>query len=309
MQNRTEQYIGHISKVMIAAIVMAFFASGATAQQPSGNSSPSNDGLLELPTLPVTSAAPASHPPAPLPPLPAARQVPPPASSGTVSGLQSLPNITPKAPAPLASPAPHAPGVQILPGLTPPPAAVGSIVQIPSATDALGTGQVPDPRANLTLMFTEDDISKVEQALKIYDSYDEHKPVPVEATAPKPDIQDDIFASYATASPPNLYLASIVYYSPKNWSIRLNDKRVNSSDNAVNNRFYISKISRKEVEIVWTPVSMSDVLNKWEQLTEGGKKSIPNVRIDNATNKIVLDMRPNQTFVINTLDIREGLIK
>jgi hypothetical protein len=158
-------------------------------------------------------------------------------------------------------------------------------------------------------MLTADEMSKVIQALKIYDSYTEHKPVAEQQEAPKQEAQDDIFANYASATPPNLYLSSIVYYSPKNWSIRLNGKRVNATDNTVNNRFYVSKISRREIELVWTPSSISEVANRWDQVTEGGKKTIDNVKIDNAKGKIILDIRPNQTFVINTLDIREGLIK
>lgn len=162
---------------------------------------------------------------------------------------------------------------------------------------------------NVSIFFSHDQISVANEILALYDNY--------QSTASKksvPEILQEVYnpddqaAEMKLARPPNLYLGSIVYYSPANWSVRLNGKRINASDNAATNRYYVSKISRRELELIWRPFSIDTIATVWDQMTATGKKPA-NVSVDKDAGVIKLFMQPNQTFVVETLSIREGLVK
>jgi len=108
---------------------------------------------------------------------------------------------------------------------------------------------------------------------------------------------------------PSLYLGSIVYYSPGNWSVWINGKKLVNARNGEKNEFYITRISRSEIELVWKPASLLNTPALWKQLTDNGKNPLPNITIDESKGIITLRMHPNQTFLPRSLAIREGLIK
>jgi hypothetical protein len=149
--------------------------------------------------------------------------------------------------------------------------------------------------------------------LKIYDSYDPRKSAQTE----KGEDYTDIFKGADSKEPvhdvvrplPNVYLGSIVYYSPKEWAVSVNGKKILNADNNPKNEFYISKISRKEVELIWSPKSLNDLPARWDQTTGGGKNPVPHVAVDSEKGTVTLNMHPNQTFVISAIAIQEGLVK
>src|SRR5262249_10144323 len=141
--------------------------------------------------------------------------------------------------------------------------------------------------ANMTLMFTPDDMEVIAKMIKVYDSYDVHK----QNTTQKEDYSD-IFNSVKPEAKegepvhevikrlPNLYLGSIVYYSPSNWAVTINGNKIRATDNAPSKELYITKISRKEIELVWKPKSLNDLPEKWNEVTNNGKNPVPNVAVD-----------------------------
>ncbi|MEI6730893.1 MAG: hypothetical protein WCL30_06490 [Pseudomonadota bacterium] len=108
---------------------------------------------------------------------------------------------------------------------------------------------------------------------------------------------------------PNLYIASIAYYSDAEWSIWLNGKKISSKLNKPTNEFFISKISRKEVELTWKPAYLLDMPTLWNKLSDSGNKPLKNIKLDPTAGILTLTMRPNQTFLPKYLAISEGLIK
>lgn len=103
---------------------------------------------------------------------------------------------------------------------------------------------------------------------------------------------------------PNLYLGSIVYYSPTNWSIWVNGKKLTNTVNKESNAFYLKSITRSEVVLVWKPSTLQDMEKTWQDKTQ----KPAGVILDSPNRTLTLTMRPNQTFIPNTLEIREGLI-
>jgi hypothetical protein len=255
-----------------------------------------NEETLELPDLPAGSDASPSadmHPSAK-------------SGNGNASGLPpavttpSVPGISRAAPDNTAKSSYPAPS---------------GVVEIPSAANIVKPPVVVNTRppgydADMTLMFSADDMYKVTHMLKLYDSYEEHK----HSDAAQKDDLSDLFGNQpAPASEivplPNLYLGSIVYYSPESWSISINGSIILSSDNLPAKEFYVGRISRREVEIIWKPAAIEQAYDIMGQITGNGKALPDEVIIDRAHSLIKLRMRPNQTFVIRELAIREGLIK
>jgi|GEM_PF-1026744 len=108
---------------------------------------------------------------------------------------------------------------------------------------------------------------------------------------------------------PNIYIASIAYYSKDEWSIWVNGKKISSKLNKPTNEFFISKISRKEVELTWKPAYMLDMPTLWNKLSDSGNKPLQNIKIDASAGIVTLTMHPNQTFLPKYLAISEGLIQ
>ena len=109
-------------------------------------------------------------------------------------------------------------------------------------------------------------------------------------------------------NPPNIYVGSILYYSAKDWSVWINGNKYGNEYNNDKNDFYISKISRKEVEFVWKLRTSIVVSNAWQKLVKNGD-SPKNIDFDSKKNSVTLLMRANQTFIPSQLVISEGFIK
>ncbi len=302
-------------KASLFALSAALYAMLAVhpAWGTSDNSAPPAKAgeTLELPVMPDNNATSNNAPPA-KPQLPAkpSADMPKPALV-----QPSLPVSLPVIPLPNTSGHMPLPGSAKNPEKTEPSTENTSALPVPSAP----AGQAAAPSAatepatahtNLTIMFSSDEMDTISTMIKAYDSYDARNK---QDQKQKKDLRD-IFGNEPEQQIlphelPNIYLGSIVYTSPGTWIVTINGRRISASHNAPTNEFYISKISRKEVELVWKPHSLNDLPDKWNQMTEGGKTHIPNIVVDSANNMVTLNMHPNQTFISSSLQIREGLIR
>ena len=123
-----------------------------------------------------------------------------------------------------------------------------------------------------------------------------------------PDAKKVIAHDEVPTKLPNIYVGSILYYSAKDWSIWINGNKYGAEYNNEKNEFYISKISRKEVELIWKPKFSIIISNAWQRFAKNGK--IPkHIDFDSQKNVVTLLMRANQTFIPDKLIISEGFIK
>lgn len=291
-----------LCSVMVSAVSLA--------QTSPSSSPPSGTVLLELPTTPSTNKTIAS---APLP------SVSPPALPTTVSTPSSLPSSTSSGPAassPL-TPTPPAPVPTIV--VAPVPAPLSKDVQ--AIIDA-NREVIFEPLhlGNVSIIFNKVDRNNIMEALKIYDSSRGQKTATASPAGEGKDSLSSLLDSLrshedtgtAAAPPPslpNLYLGSIVYYSPSNWSIWVNDKKLTNKTNTESNELYVTRISRTEAELRWRPYSLMDIPTVWQMATQNGQHPLPHILVDEHAGEITLDLHPNQTFLPKSLTIREGLIK
>ena len=92
-----------------------------------------------------------------------------------------------------------------------------------------------------------------------------------------------------------------MYFSEKQWSLWINDKKFIASANAVENELYFKNISQDRATIVWK-LSIS----KWKILS--GKKSEEYAPKINENNQVEVEftLKPNQTFILGLNKVADG---
>ncbi len=151
---------------------------------------------------------------------------------------------------------------------------------------------------NLSLMYSDEEIKKIQEAL---DALREGRPLlsnnQLASNEDKTTITtpEDNAKSY-------IYLGSILYNSPNNWSVWINDQKISAANNQIGNELYIKSINEDEVRILWT---MSII--KWKILTN--KKSEEGAPI-NQNNQVEFDftLSFNQTYMLNGGKTAEGRV-
>ena len=148
---------------------------------------------------------------------------------------------------------------------------------------------------NITsLMYVDEELEKIQEAI---DAYKNNQPLNIGNQGVEIEendaVRDDKAKSY-------IHLGSILYNSPKNWSVWINDKKISFDNNKIGNELYIKSIDESKANIIWT---MS--ISKWKILTN--KKSEEGAPI-NASNQVKIDFTLgfNQAYTLNSGKITEG---
>ncbi len=98
-----------------------------------------------------------------------------------------------------------------------------------------------------------------------------------------------------------VYFASMMYFSPKDWTIWINNTKITSQDNKPQKEFFVRSIDQDGVRIRW-----SLGVSKWRILS--GKtldNSEPKINNNNQV-EIDLSLKPNQTYILGSNKIIEG---
>ena len=151
-----------------------------------------------------------------------------------------------------------------------------------------------DSKFGGSLMFSDEEMAKLNEALDAHRNSKPFKARVEKIKVMEVEIEDNI-KSY-------IYLGSILYYAPKNWSVWINDKLISAKDNNVNNELYIKSLNSNQANIVWT---MS--ISKWKILSGSNSESEAPI---NANNQVEFNFTLgfNQTFILRNRKIVEGKI-
>jgi hypothetical protein len=104
----------------------------------------------------------------------------------------------------------------------------------------------------------------------------------------------------------NVYLNSIFFISPNNWSVWVNGKKMSDRTNGIDgeDEFFVEKIGKNEVTLIQRiSRGMWRILNKNNPVSDKY-----NYRMNNETNKIelIVVLHPNQTFVVTKNQVFDG---
>ena len=164
------------------------------------------------------------------------------------------------------------------------------------STTLLGTGKVT------SLMFDEDELSKVERALESFKNNQTYVPDkdPNAVDNDKSKAEKDTKTAEENEKS-YIYLASIIYYSQKDWALWINNTKITAENNKNSKELFVKEIYSDRVKIIW---SLS--ISKWKILS--GKKSEDLAPKINAKNNVEIEfvLRPNQTFILSSGLVGEG---
>ncbi|MFT7087288.1 MAG: hypothetical protein ACJAZX_000719 [Rickettsiales bacterium] len=148
-------------------------------------------------------------------------------------------------------------------------------------------------------MYLDTEIDKVKKA---FDAFENNRPFQIDSPTETPNgiIDPPETETYEDNAKSYIYLGSILYKSPSNWSIWINDQILSSKDNEVSNELYIKSISKEKAEISWT---MS--ISKWKILTNTKTSEGAPINTNNQVEfNFILSF--NQTYILNGNKIVEG---
>jgi hypothetical protein len=150
-----------------------------------------------------------------------------------------------------------------------------------------------------SLMFDEEENSNIERAIESFRNNQVFNPggLPVVGDGTEKTEQEKIEENEKSY----LYLASIIYFSPKDWAIWINEQKITPDNNKRDNEIYVKEVSRDNVSFLWK-LSIS----KWKILS--GKVSEELAPRINKQNQVEINftLKQNQTFILSTKSVVEG---
>ena len=100
---------------------------------------------------------------------------------------------------------------------------------------------------------------------------------------------------------PQYFLASLVYDSPQDWSVRVNNEKLTTKiPESMGIR--VVDIDKDKIKIEWMPTDY----NKVEEVWNASSKKDP--RVDVRNRKVTFTLRPNQTFTSYAMRVVEGKV-
>lgn len=107
------------------------------------------------------------------------------------------------------------------------------------------------------------------------------------------------------------YLRSIMYFSPENWTIWLNDKKISSSDTSDDPNFQFAKVNNDSIIILWQNANPDTLASDWKSSFNDSGNGLwvsknSNIVVDSNSGSISLILKPNQSFISSKMAVLEG---
>jgi hypothetical protein len=153
-----------------------------------------------------------------------------------------------------------------------------------------------------SLMFTDEENGNIERAVESLKNNQVYSPEEGEGDANAKAEADKKKTEEKTENEKSyIYLASIIYFTAKDWVVWVNEQKITSASNKKEKELYVTSVHKDKVSIRWA-ISVS----KWKILS-GAKLDAPAPAV-NEDNKIVVnfDLKQNQTFILSANTVVEG---
>ena len=139
----------------------------------------------------------------------------------------------------------------------------------------------------LSIMHSTEESSNIEKAVDAFkNGYLLERPQE-EVTEEKEEEEEEDIKS-------TIYLHSILYQSPTNWTIWLNDDKITAEQNIPSNEMYMNRVSQDKIEILWTLT-----FSKWKiLLSREDARAKPFINEDNQV-ELRFSLSPHQTYILD----------
>ena len=155
------------------------------------------------------------------------------------------------------------------------------------------------------LMFNDQEIANINRALDSLKNNQIFVPEGLEKKEEKPaeENQEKKEESEVEENEKSyIYLGSLIYFTPSDWVIWLNDQKISTSNNDPQKEIYVTKVLSDRINVKW---KMS--LTKWKILS-GKRDETQAPRLDFNSNIVEseFELRPNQTYILGSNSVVEG---
>ncbi len=153
-----------------------------------------------------------------------------------------------------------------------------------------------------SMMYDEKELKNIDRAITALKNQESFSPDQDENTPiiNKEEVQKKVIEEISPEQS-YVYLASILYISPNSWVIWLGDNKITTENNSRKNEFYVTKIDRDKVKIMWKLG-----ITKWNILTGNQADSAPPKTNQNNEVETLFTLHPNQTFILKSKKVVEG---
>lgn len=155
------------------------------------------------------------------------------------------------------------------------------------------------------LMFNDQEIANINRALDSLKNNQIFVPEGLEKKEEKPAEEDQEKKEESEVEENEksyIYLGSLIYFTPSDWVIWLNDQKISTSNNDPQKEIYVTKVLSDRINVKW---KMS--LTKWKILS-GKRDETQAPRLDFNSNIVEseFELRPNQTYILGSNSVVEG---
>ncbi len=155
------------------------------------------------------------------------------------------------------------------------------------------------------LMFNDQEIANINRALDSLKNNQIFVPEGLEKKEEKPAEEDQEKKEESEVEENEksyIYLGSLIYFTPSDWVIWLNDQKISTSSNDPQKEIYVTKVLSDRINVKW---KMS--LTKWKILS-GKRDETQAPRLDFNSNIVEseFELRPNQTYILGSNSVVEG---
>lgn len=159
-----------------------------------------------------------------------------------------------------------------------------------------------------SLFFSQDDVDAIHRAQSIYEKHKDGR-----AVDPKDGVEEDDFLNklekmtITKTAPtsftyPQFFLSSIMFHSPSDWVIWVNNEKIAPSSGVSKSGLRILAVTSEKVTLEWKPEQMDRIT----EVTDNSKEDPIKVDVTNKT--VTFTLKGNQTFSSYSMQIVEGKV-
>lgn len=151
-------------------------------------------------------------------------------------------------------------------------------------------------KKNSSLMYDDDELSDIDSVIESLKNDQVYVPADKVGDSKRPVDDKGNIKSY-------IYLGSIIYFGPKNWTVWIDNRKINCDDNKNDNELYLTLVTNSDVSVLWT---MS--ISKWKILSgKKNEKLAPKINGNNQV-EIRFTLKTNQTYILTADKIADGFL-
>ncbi|MDE3016906.1 MAG: hypothetical protein KGI29_08335, partial [Pseudomonadota bacterium] len=155
------------------------------------------------------------------------------------------------------------------------------------------------------LFFTQEEMARVRAALNLFARYAAGHGR--NAGSETEDFLNELTGTKKTALSgqyyyPQFFLEELVYHSPGNWMVRINNQYFGPNTAPADSRLRVEAIDADKVVLEWRPAQMGLIDKSWDRASNG------EVVVNDGNGTVTFTLHPNQTFSSYVMCPLEGKV-